>query len=310
MSGGGLGVSASVEGRMHVWESATGVTRRTLTGHKGDVYTCKFFPSGLVVVSSGADMQLKIWSAEDGSCPVTLIGHTQPVTDLAIVDRGKNILSVSKDGCVRLWSCGARACLGTIDVEEAINCCDLVDAAAAGLSLGGGGGRTDPHPDEVATENKLLAVGCESGTVACVDVRGRRVVSRGRTPAAVNALVFLSAVPPVVAVGGQDGAVRLYAVPIMTQPVHVWHDSDSPVESLLCLRGGLLVGRHDGSCIWYPPAAAAVSERGDAGGDRQRIVLSGADADPVYSLSCDARHVFAAARDGRVRKYGLADMFP
>ena len=38
--------------------------------------TCRFFPSGKVVLSGGADLRLKIWSAEDGSCPVTLKGHT------------------------------------------------------------------------------------------------------------------------------------------------------------------------------------------------------------------------------------------
>ena len=38
--------------------------------------TCRFFPSGKVVLSGGADLRLKIWSTEDGSCPVTLKGHT------------------------------------------------------------------------------------------------------------------------------------------------------------------------------------------------------------------------------------------
>ena len=47
-----------------------------LQGHISDVNTCKFFPSGKVVLSGGADLRLKIWSAEDGSCPVTLKGHT------------------------------------------------------------------------------------------------------------------------------------------------------------------------------------------------------------------------------------------
>lgn len=41
-----------------------------------DVETCRFFPSGIVVLSGGSDMRLKIWSAQDGTCPRTLIGHT------------------------------------------------------------------------------------------------------------------------------------------------------------------------------------------------------------------------------------------
>jgi len=39
-----------------------------LEGHVGDVQCCKFFPSGLVVLTGGLDTQLKIWSAENGEC--------------------------------------------------------------------------------------------------------------------------------------------------------------------------------------------------------------------------------------------------
>ena len=49
--------------------------QRELTGHFGDVYSCRFFPSGLVILTGGADTQLKIWSAENGQCAATLTGH-------------------------------------------------------------------------------------------------------------------------------------------------------------------------------------------------------------------------------------------
>ena len=41
-----------------------------------DVETCRFFPSGVVILTGGVDMRLKIWSAQDASCPRTLVGHT------------------------------------------------------------------------------------------------------------------------------------------------------------------------------------------------------------------------------------------
>ena len=55
--------------------------QRHLDGHVGDVYTCRFFPSGVVVLSGGADCSLKIWSAQDGSCPRTFIGHSRGEDD-------------------------------------------------------------------------------------------------------------------------------------------------------------------------------------------------------------------------------------
>lgn len=49
--------------------------QRVLDGHVFDVNCCRFFPSGLVVLSGGMDAQLKIWSAEDSNCVVTFKGH-------------------------------------------------------------------------------------------------------------------------------------------------------------------------------------------------------------------------------------------
>lgn len=70
--------------------------QRLLEGHFFDVYTCRLFPSGIVVLSGGGDMQLRIWDAATGQCPVVLKGHTGAVLDTAFIDRGKNVISVSK----------------------------------------------------------------------------------------------------------------------------------------------------------------------------------------------------------------------
>jgi len=97
VSRGGLGVSVGDDSsNIMVWETSQGVVRRELSGHLGDVYSARLFPSGVVVLSSGNDMRLKIWSAEDGSNPRTMVGHKGTITDTAIVDKGMNVVSVSK----------------------------------------------------------------------------------------------------------------------------------------------------------------------------------------------------------------------
>uniref|UniRef100_A0A8C3JR55 Proteasomal ATPase associated factor 1 n=1 Tax=Calidris pygmaea TaxID=425635 RepID=A0A8C3JR55_9CHAR len=96
-SGGGLGVSTSTDGTMKIWQAANGEIRRLLEGHVYDVNCCRFFPSGLVVLSGGMDAQLKIWSAEDASCVVTFKGHKGGILDTAIVDRGRNVLSCERE---------------------------------------------------------------------------------------------------------------------------------------------------------------------------------------------------------------------
>lgn len=67
-----------------------------LRGHGGPAYKCRFFPSGLVVLSAGSDGSCKIFCAKSGINPVTLKGHTMSVADTCIIDKGRNIISVSK----------------------------------------------------------------------------------------------------------------------------------------------------------------------------------------------------------------------
>ena len=80
------------------------------------MYSCRFFPSGVVVLSGGADLKLKIWSIQDGSCARTLTGHKRGKTerlvvfkfiqfhtvinDTAIVERGRNIICKLLELCV------------------------------------------------------------------------------------------------------------------------------------------------------------------------------------------------------------------
>lgn len=67
-----------------------------LKGHGGPAYKCRFFPSGIVVISIGADGSSRIWSAESGVNPVVLKGHTMAAMDVAIVDKGRNVITVSR----------------------------------------------------------------------------------------------------------------------------------------------------------------------------------------------------------------------
>lgn len=90
------------------------------------MYSCRFFPSGIVVLSGGADTQLKIWSAETGRCAATLTGHQAGISSTAIVERGRNVVSTSRDGTARLWDVGQQSIITTFDeLGGAVNCCAL-----------------------------------------------------------------------------------------------------------------------------------------------------------------------------------------
>lgn len=288
---GGLGVSVCTENKLRVWETKTGEVRRTLEGHLFDVYTCRLFPSGIVVLSGGGDMQLRIWDAATGACPVVLKGHTGAVLDTAIVDRGKNIISVSKDGTAKLWNCGQAKCIATLlSAESVINCCALSDVSGL-INL--------PAPAEVpdelehGTAGKLLLVGCEEGTVYLVAVESRSLMGSFTVGATVLSVCWAS--PTLGVVGLNDGQlVIIDAESLATRPLA--HHSASPVESLTSFNGGILAGRRDGICQFCSLDGSCSYQ------------LTGSDCDPIYKIATDSNYIYTACRDGVIRKYRGRDI--
>jgi len=160
---GGLGLSCSADDTLRIWELETGAVRRELEGHLGQVYTCRWLPSGLVALSGGADMQLKLWSAETGQCHATLRGHTGAVQHTAILDRGRNIVSVGRDGRCKLWDVGQQSCLEDLVTGDSVLHCVTTMQTPPGLDPGLR--QQPPNEREVGTEGRLLAVGAEDGSL-------------------------------------------------------------------------------------------------------------------------------------------------
>ena len=56
-----------------------------------------------------------------------------------------------------------------------------------------------------------------------------------------------------------------------------------------------MAGRGDGSCVFYPISQLA----------NFRVVLSGADIDPITAIASDSEFIYTSARDGNIRKYAI-----
>ncbi|XP_062596467.1 proteasomal ATPase-associated factor 1-like [Saccostrea cucullata] len=235
---GGLGVSADSEGKLRLWQTDTGEVRRDFVGHYGDVYTCGFFPSGLVVLSGGADMQLKIWSAETGKCAATLTGHRAAINDTVMVDRGRNVVSCGKDGSAKLWDVGQQSCLGSYDENGGeVNCCCLQDVENS-LSLEAGNQPTTDR--EVGTQGKLLLLGCENSTVQGYGLQTRKKVFEFPAHGPVNCCQFLSDITAII--GTQDGHITVLDLRNIRVPVKEWKDSRSAVLCFCPYNGGFFTG--------------------------------------------------------------------
>ena len=67
--------------------------RRTLTGHKGAVYSASFFPNGARVVTSGDDGRIRLWDVRTGRLLLTAAGPGGTVSDVAVSPDGRLVAS-------------------------------------------------------------------------------------------------------------------------------------------------------------------------------------------------------------------------
>ena len=96
-------------------------SQRKLEGHFGDVYSCRFFPSGVVVLTGGADTQVKVWSAESGQCAATLRGHQAGryllvnwYIDAPSLIKGNSKIIAQNVLLLRIDSCGRGCCANSM----------------------------------------------------------------------------------------------------------------------------------------------------------------------------------------------------
>ncbi|XP_023949145.1 proteasomal ATPase-associated factor 1 [Bicyclus anynana] len=278
-----LAVSSCEEDKLLVWDTRTNEALLDLDGHGGPIYKCRFFPSGIVVISAGADGSCRIWSAESGINPVTLQGHTMAVPDVCIVDKGRNVISVSKDGFAKLWDIGESKCLENLtEGQGPINCCAIgVSPEEAEVE----------NEREIGTKNKIVVVGCENGLVIAVHVGKRQEIYRKEVASACNACTV---VDQTIVMGCEDG--RLVLLNLQDGAIiREIHESASPVFSMVTLTNHLFViGRQDGNCvvISIKDEFAAV-----------RVQLTGSDCDGIRDVAFNGKWILAACRDTYIRKY-------
>ena len=152
--------------------------------------------------------------------------------------------------------------------------------------------------NESGTVGKIVVIGGESGSVQLINLRGRNVLNSTKLDSTVNTVKFLS--ENLIAVGTEDGKLRILTVPDL-KILAEKHDSDSSLECVLPLKNGILCGKYDGACVWYPFNGTNFGT--------EILILTGADVDPIHDMAQDEEFVYTAARDGIIRKYKKRDMF-
>ncbi|KAH9830592.1 WD40-repeat-containing domain protein [Rhodofomes roseus] len=101
---GSLLATSSLNGTLHLWNTATGEKLQTFIGHRGLVICVAFSPAGTTVASAGHDDNtVRIWDVKKGQCQKVLEGHTDAVTGVVFSNARNSLFSCSRDGTLRFW---------------------------------------------------------------------------------------------------------------------------------------------------------------------------------------------------------------
>ncbi len=89
---------------LFLWDPATGLEIRRLSGHTSLVTSIAFLPGNRRLASTSDDRTVKLWDVVQGDDVYTLRGHTSGVISIAISNDGRQIVTGGIDYTARVWS--------------------------------------------------------------------------------------------------------------------------------------------------------------------------------------------------------------
>jgi WD40 repeat protein/predicted Ser/Thr protein kinase len=104
----GTFASAAWDGKIKLWDLASGTVRLTFEGPSANLFSVAFSPDGTRLLSSGSDPLLRLWDSATGKLLAELRGHTATICQVIFAADGKQALTASWDGTLRAWDLEAR----------------------------------------------------------------------------------------------------------------------------------------------------------------------------------------------------------
>jgi len=103
---GALAAIGEENGKIRIYDSATGQQARTLNNHTGPVTALRFTADKAKLVSVSQDKSIRVWNVADGM-QVGMVEAPAPLQAVALVSEGKLIATGGGDNVIRLWDLAA-----------------------------------------------------------------------------------------------------------------------------------------------------------------------------------------------------------
>ncbi|HEX7312952.1 MAG TPA: hypothetical protein VF297_03480 [Pyrinomonadaceae bacterium] len=152
------------EGRINVWDTASGERAQTFERHIGDVHPVRFSPDGTLLAAAGEDGILRVWRLRLRTPPMLIKGHTGRIFSLAFSPDGQYIATASWDGTSRLWRTDTGEFVHMLDSREGVKVWSVA-FNPDGLTLTTGCDDGSARVWEISSGNLLYTIeGARGGT--------------------------------------------------------------------------------------------------------------------------------------------------
>lgn len=178
----------TVDGRVQLWNMATGESGLSLSGHTQGATTIAFGAGGYLLAVGTGSGDVRLWDATSGDGSGFMQKHTGAVESLAFQKDGFLVASGSGEGSVQLWDIASSA-------EQAVLTDDSNPIAVGGLAF---------SPDDT-----ILAVGGGS-TIQIWDVASNTIQTTLETEVSDISSVSFSPDGAWLAYGGADSSVWVW----------------------------------------------------------------------------------------------------
>jgi len=106
---------------IELWDTSSGNTVLSYSGHTQPVYTVKWSHDGSRIASGSADKSAQVWNTSNSTLLVSYTQHTNTVWSVAWSPDGSRIASASLDGTVQVWNSSTSANLATFHDTQSPN---------------------------------------------------------------------------------------------------------------------------------------------------------------------------------------------
>ncbi len=179
--------SVSDDGTVRIWNAGNGNEVQLIQHGQAGVYAVDFHPNGRLIAVGANNGELGVWNVSNGNRVHRLTGHKRAIQKVSFSQNGSRLVSASADNTVRIWNAGNGNLLQTIQGMP-------VNSAA------------------ISSDGFFVVSGNDGRSFIWKAGNGNRIMPLDHLSGSSVRAVAFSPDGQLVAMGGDDGAIRIWRV--------------------------------------------------------------------------------------------------